>query len=105
MSVSEEVYRGAGDQPGDEIADPLIGSAAAALARGRQEMDACAHPRTRVEVTGLYQPGLRLGHLVRGVDPVAGPWTGRVTGISVSVQGPKIVARLQIDRPLSEDAP
>ena len=41
MAVTIEVYRGAGDWPGAEIREPLLGeSLEAALARGRAALDA-----------------------------------------------------------------
>jgi len=78
--VTIEVYRGAGDRPGDDVADPLIGSLPCALARGRAEMDAHAHQRTRVDATAVLLPGARPGLLARMLAPDGG-WAGKLVSV------------------------
>ena len=97
--IAIEVYRGAGDHQGDDIVDPLIGSDVCAISRGRNELDARAHPRSRVRLVVLHRPGLRLGQLVRATGLSGVHWTGMITGISHELAGGKALTTLTIDKP------
>jgi hypothetical protein len=83
MGVMVEVYRGAGDRPGGEIREPLLGtSLEAALARGLAELDQRAHSFERVTLDTDYRPELTLGAVVEVDDPLQGiPWRGQVIGV------------------------
>lgn len=96
--IAVEVYRGDGQHRGDDIIDPLIGSEGCAILRGRNEMDARAHPRSTVKMTILHIPGLRLGHLICATDMSGRSWTGMITGIEHSLDGGKALTNLVIDR-------
>ncbi|MBF0096289.1 MAG: hypothetical protein HQM04_06510 [Magnetococcales bacterium] len=98
MTISVEIYRGAGERRGDDVIDPLIGSMACAIARGRAEMDARAHQRSRVTLQIPHRPGLRLGQLVQIAD-AAGVWVGRIIGIHHQADPVKIMTQLVIDKP------
>lgn len=99
--IALQVYRGPGDRPGPDISDPLIGSPAIALARGRAEMDARAHPRLSVRRTIPHRPGLALGLLVRVADPLTGAGrVERITGIRHRLQGAALLTDLTLDFPL-----
>lgn len=84
MALAIEVYRDAGDRPGDEIREDLLGdSLEAALARGRGELDAHAHARVATTLE-LVAPrlDLRLGDLIAVSDPAQGEeWRGQIVGI------------------------
>jgi hypothetical protein len=84
MALAIEVYRDAGDRPGDEIREDLLGdSLEAALARGRGELDANAHATTTTTLE-LVAPrlDLRLGDLIGVSDPAQGvEWRGKIVGI------------------------
>lgn len=88
MALAIEVYRGAGDRPGDDIRDDLLGdSLEAALARGRGELDAHAHA-TIATVLSLCVPraDLCLGDIVAIDDPTQGAdWKGKIVGIRHSL--------------------
>lgn len=85
MSVTIEVYRNAGERPGDAIVEPLLGASLnAAIERGRGEWNARAHRFIDTKLD-LVAPRLASypGELLRIWDPVQGAaWTGRVTGIA-----------------------
>lgn len=102
MTVSIEVYRGSGLVQGPDVTDPLIGSELCALSRGRAELDARAHARTRVNLIMLHRPGLRLGQMIR-VSVSGEPWwRGMITGISHVLDGGRVLTHLTIDKPLLE---
>ena len=96
--IAAEVYRGAGEHQGDDIVDSLIGSDSCAVFRGRNEMDARAHPRSRVRLVILHRPGLRLGQLVRVADISGVSWTGMIIGISHNLSDVKALTTLTLDR-------
>lgn len=97
-----EVYRGAGDRPGAEIRDELLGrSRQAALARGRGELDAHAHGWISTTLD-LVEPrlDLRLGDLIEVADPVQGvAWRGKITGIRHTCQSGSAPTTLTLERP------
>lgn len=101
MSVCIEVYRGAGDRPGDEIREALLHhSRAAAVARGRAELDAHAHPRLSTTLD-LVAPrlDLMLGDLIEVNDAAQGvPWRGKIVGIKHSCAVGDIPTVLTIER-------
>lgn len=103
MAVTVEVYRGAGDRPGAEIREPLIGdSLVAALARGRAELDANAHGWERVGLEAEYRPDLARGDLVEVDDPLLGrPWRGLVVGITHKLDGGAASTTLDVRRPIT----
>jgi len=102
MSVTVEVYRSAGDRPGDEIREALIGeSLEAALARGRAALDTEAHGWERVNVETEHDLRYRLGELVEVDDPLQGvPWHGAIVGIAHRFSGGAAVTTLDVRRPL-----
>lgn len=102
MPVAIEVYRGAGDLPGAEIREPLIGdSLECALARGRAALDESAHTWERVELACGYRPELAVGQLVAIDDPVqGGPWVGRVIGLAHRYDDVGLTTTVTVRRPL-----
>jgi len=95
-----EVYRGEGSQPGPDMLEPLIGSEAAALVRGRAALDAHAHPVQSVRLVIPYRPGLRLAQLVRVTDARQGPaWTAKITGLEHRLDGQTVLTALNLERP------
>lgn len=103
MPVTIEVYRDAGDWPGAEVREPLLGeSLEAALERGRAELDANAHGWERVSLEADYQPDLALGALVEVDDPLQGvAWRGQVVGIMHRFTGGAVTTTLEIRRPIT----
>lgn len=98
MSLPVEVYRGAGSHKGDDIVDPILSSVVGALARGRNEMDAHAHRRTRVTLQILHRVGLRPGQLIQCSDVVGGWWKGMIVGVSHNLSSGKALTQLTIDK-------
>ena len=102
MGVTVEVYRGAGDRTGAEISEPLLGSStAAALSRGRAELDASAHPRLTTTLE-LVAPrlDLRLGELIAVSDPAQGrEWRGKIVGIKHTTAPGSPPTVLNVERP------
>jgi len=103
VAVAIEVYRGAGDWPGAEIREPLLGeSLEAALARGRAELDANAHGWERVSLEIDYRTDLALGDLIEVDDPLQGAaWRGCVVGIAHRVQEGAPTTTLNVRRPIT----
>lgn len=104
MGVSIEVYRGAGENRGDDIVEPLLGdSVVAALARGRAEMDDSARPRSSVTLTTPFLPHARSGLLVEVPDPLSGTtWRGRIVGVQHKIDPPTRITELRVERPRDE---
>lgn len=77
------VHRYTGNTPGDDIIEPLLGeSIAAALARGRNELDTQAEGVQSTNITGRYVSAARLGLLVAFDDvDVGGTVKAKITGI------------------------
>lgn len=100
MSVTIEVVRGDGARDGGEILAPLLGaSLQAAIARGRAELDASAHPRDRVSLTLDYRPDLLLGMRLEVSDPELGAsWQGQVVGVAHDWDGEIAETVLTMDR-------
>ena len=103
MALAIEVYRDAGDRPGDEIRDDLLGdSLDAALARGRGELDAHAHAHARIATTlELTAPRLdvRLGDLIAVSDPAQGEeWRGKIVGIRHTLASGEAPTALTVER-------
>lgn len=103
MAITIAVYRDAGDRPGDEINESLLGdSLPAALARGLAELDGHARVRRSVTLTCVYIPGVRLGDLVEVDDPTMGvAWRGQITGIAHADDGVSIITTLTVERQIS----
>lgn len=76
------VQRDAGDRPGEDVVDGLLGSLPAAIARGRAELDEQARLLQPVTAETLFRVGLRLGHTVRFQDELRGTWTGKLSRIT-----------------------
>lgn len=78
------VQRGSGDKPGDDISDPLLTTIAAALSRGRAELDeGTLADQAQIERTWHDH---RLGDTVSLRDPIAGRWRGKVTGVQHTIE-------------------
>jgi hypothetical protein len=68
------VIRGAGDRPGQDVVDQLIGSLPVALARGRKELDDQAQALQPISWQSLFRVGLRPGNTLRFPDMRRGTW-------------------------------
>lgn len=63
-------------------------------------MDANAHAIDSVELTVVYQPGMRLGQIIEASDPVTPtPWRAKITGIHLAIDNTQIDMRLTLEKP------
>lgn len=91
--------RGDGTHPGPDVLDSLLGSEAAAVARGRRELDAGAL-HSLVALTCPFLPAVRAGHLVEIAESRNATWRGMVSGVRHERSGPLPSTTLQIIRAL-----
>lgn len=102
MSVSVEVYRGAGARAGADIVEPLLGqSISAALARGRAELDARAHPKVSTDIEVGYRADLRCGDLLAVLDADQGSeWRGQIVAVSHrhKIDPPVSITKITVER-------
>ncbi|MBF0283152.1 MAG: hypothetical protein HQL51_01685 [Magnetococcales bacterium] len=96
--ISIDFYRGEGARRGDDIVDPLIGSVPCALSRGRNELDARAHPRDSVRVVIPHRPNLRLGQLA-ALTGDGRRRVGLIVGIAHNLSDGKLLTTLTLDCP------
>lgn len=76
------VIRFLGDKEGDDIIDELLSTDAAALSRGRAELDQRATAQVERVVTVPYEAGVELGQTVQISDTLQGQtYIGKVTGL------------------------
>lgn len=108
MSVDITVVRYLGDKPGDDIADPLLCTEEAAIARGFAELNANSVAHREAIIDAQYTIGLELGQVVSATDSLSGiPIVGRITGIRVAGSkqepdgsgGPDLAMGLTIESP------
>lgn len=104
MTIDIIVIRGAGDRPGDDIVDPLIGSIPVALERGRNELDARSSALQDFSVETVYRTGVRCGQIVRLYNEQTGAIvTGKVGGITHEVrkvdESVQLTTRLRVKKP------
>lgn len=94
------VQREAGDVPGTDLVEPLLGSVPAALSRGRAEIDT-AHSVYKLKLTTTFQGVVRLGQLVDVEDSLRGQISrGKVVGIEhVAAEG-ALLSHLDLEVPL-----
>ena len=92
------VIRGLGDRPGDDIVEPLLATTAAALSRGRAEMDSRSTAQSEKQVTIPYTAGLRNGMTVQISDILQGAtYIGKITAIDHDVTpGKDVKAHTQL---------
>lgn len=98
------VVRGAGDKPGDNIVDPLIGSVPVAIQRGRNELDARASGLREVDIEAVYRAGVRMGQLAKIFDMQTGvPWLGKISGVTHQISkagdSTQLTTRLRVEKP------
>lgn len=98
MTVDVIVERPPGDNPGEDIVDPLITDISVALSRGQVEVDKVAKG-VPVTLQTKFRAGLRTGQLIEVVDALMGvAWRGKITGIEHGVDGPVLITTLQVVR-------
>lgn len=99
MAVDIFVQRDGGLKQGKDIVDPLIPTIAVALNRGRNELDQQATPKTPVELTTVYRPGVLLGQLVEIAEGIrAEIYRGKVIRIRHQISPDRAVTTLTVQR-------
>ena len=94
------VIRGAGDNPGDDIVEPLLYTDEAGISRGRAELDERGTAQQEVNMLIKYRVGIRLGQLAEVVDTFAGmSWKGKITKIEHIASDGTITTKLRLTRP------
>ena len=87
MAIDVIVIRDAGDIDGPPVTDPLIGSDACAIQRGRNILDGATRLVKLDEATILYEGNARLGMIHQLEDKEASSASkGKVIGVSHSVE-------------------
>jgi hypothetical protein len=71
-----------GDQRGEDVIEPLLGSLPTAIALGRSKLDAQAQKMQPITIEAVYRDGLRRGQLLDCVDSVRGEWVGKIVGLT-----------------------
>ncbi|MBF0420819.1 MAG: hypothetical protein HQL78_11720 [Magnetococcales bacterium] len=97
---SGEIFcqRGDGAFRGPDISEPLLTSDEAKRSRGRAEVDS-GEALQEVSLTCLHRPGLMPGQLLEVHDALMGQsWRGKITSVSHSADGPKLVTSLELLR-------
>lgn len=92
------VVRDAGNRPGEDVVDGLIGSLPVAIARGRTELDEQARLLQPISAETLFRVGLRLGQTIRFQDELRGEWTGKLSRISHRVSRGRVTTTLSLKR-------
>ncbi len=93
------VQRAPADLQGNDIVDPLLATQAAALRRGRNELDAKATAKTENRYQIIYRSGIRGGQLVQVIDDFRGTsFKAKVIGIHHNVSGGQAVSDLTIEK-------
>ncbi len=82
--ISILVERSPADRTGEDIVDPLLTSEAAALERGRNEIDAQYSDRNMVTVTGPHRCWIQPGLLVQ-YHGLRASWRGMVTRCAITI--------------------
>lgn len=101
MSVDIIVQRGAGDAPGQDIVDSLLGTVDAAIVRGRVELDENGGGSSSVSIDLPMTGGLRRGMLVQVDDTEFGiTWIGKIESVSHSWGGLSEGSTIRVRRKL-----
>lgn len=93
------VIRGAGDKQGDDIVDALLSTTAAAINRGRNELDRRSTGKDSLTYTVIFRTGLLLGQLVEVDDILLGAsFRAKVTGIRHVINQTSATTQLTLER-------
>ncbi len=93
------VQRSPADSQGNDIVDSLLTTQAAALRRGRNELDAKATAKTENRYQIIYRSGIRGGQLVQVIDDFRGTsFKAKVIGIHHSVSGGQALTDITIEK-------
>jgi hypothetical protein len=94
------VKRDGGNHPGDDIIEPLFGnSRAAALSRGRAELDARAGGKIETRIEVPFERGRRSGQLIEAHDPDSGTlYRGKIIEIRIAASLPVLTHSLTLER-------
>ena len=92
------VLRDPGDQEGAPIFDPLLSDTAAAISRGKQELDDNSGLQ-EVVLDCVFRVNFRNGQLVLVIDQLQGvSWRGKVVGVNHRSSGNQVVSKIRVRR-------
>lgn len=95
------VTRGAGNKRGEDIADALLSTVEAQLARGTAELDAHSTAPQTVNLSTVYRTGVSLGQLIEVHDALQGQsYRGKITGVSHRIDAGAVTTVLDVVRPV-----
>jgi hypothetical protein len=99
LGGEEAVFqRGAGEFPGEDIADPLLSGLLAKQSRGRAVIDS-GEPFQEMSLTCIHRPRVMPGHLVEVHDALMGrSWRGKVTSVAHEANGAVTTTALNLVR-------
>ncbi len=93
------VIRGAGDRQGDDIVEALLSTTAAALNRGRNELDRRATGKDSLTYTVVFRTGILLGQLVEVDDILLGAsFRAKVTAVRHIINQTSATTQLTLER-------
>lgn len=96
--VNITVRRGAGDKTGNPIIEPLLTTEAAAVARGRAELDRRGQPKTIVTLTAPIDAAIRCGQIIEAHEG-GRSWKGKVVHVTFRASGPADqIMELEVER-------
>lgn len=96
MAIDLIVQRGTGDNPGEDIVDPLITEISVALSRGQVEIDRTAKA-TPVTLQTKHRTDVFPGQMVEVVDALMGAaWRGKIVSVEHGIEGPVLLTTLQV---------
>lgn len=98
MAIDLFVQRGAGDRPGADIVDGLIGSLPVAIARGTAELDERGQAMREDDLETVYRAGVRPGQIVRVNDALHGGFNAKNAGLAITVRGGRFTSTLKLKR-------
>ena len=83
--IDVTVVRFTGDKPGEDIIDPLLSTEAAAIARGRAELNKRSLSEQRRIYDVDFRTGIRKGQVVEVFDEAAGKLVrGKISEIQIA---------------------
>ena len=99
MAIDITVLRGVGLVQGDDIVDPLLSTLAAALARGRHELNETSTGLVDRDLEVPFTAGIEVGEIAHIVDDfLVEEYVGRIENIDISVKSnpPSAVMQLKL---------
>lgn len=92
------VVRFLGDKEGDDIVEALLSTDAAALSRGRAELDNRATAKLERRIDVPYEAGLELGELAEVTDQLQGEtYKGKIIALDYKMELAEAVVEIRME--------